>query len=118
MLQPIELIVDNRRALDDFRRYTMEEVKSITVAQAGDIMDVKRREVACLKPKEMVLQIHLTNGDNVEFPLSEWYFDFTYDNVQDESVKQVFEIPEEYRKEYRPYKKAARGNTPGAVNFY
>lgn len=87
MLQPIELIVDNRRALDDFRRYTMEEVKSITVAQAGDIMDVKRREVACLKPKEMVLQIHLTNGDNVEFPLSEWYFDFTYDIVQDESVK-------------------------------
>ena len=87
MLQPIELIVDNRRALDDFRRYTMEEVKSITVAQAGDIMDDKRREVACLKPKEMVLQIHLANGDNVEFPLSEWYFDFTYDIVPNESVK-------------------------------
>lgn len=87
MLQPIELIVDNRRALDDFRRYTMEEVKSITVAQADDLIDETRRNAVCLKPKEMVLQIHLTNGDNVEFPLSEWQFDFIYDIVPDESVK-------------------------------
>ena len=62
MLQPIELIVDNRRALNDFRRYTMEEVKSITVAQARDIMDEKRRGIACLKPKEIFTPTAPTGG--------------------------------------------------------